>query len=66
MNFRLGTIFCSMSLLLLVACSSNAQKTDIPVAEFEQRLNSNKVQLLDVRTAEEYETGHLKDALQAD
>lgn len=66
MNFRPGTFICSIALLLLAACNSNAQKTDIPVAAFEQQVNNSKVQLLDVRTAEEFESGHLQNALQAD
>ena len=57
---------CVIILALLPACNSKAQKTNVAVAEFEQQINNNKVQLLDVRTAEEYESGHLKEALQAD
>lgn len=66
MTFKPATAIFTISLLMMVACSSNAQKTDVPVPEFEQQVNSNKVQLLDVRTAGEYESGHLKNALQAD
>lgn len=57
-------------LVLLIAfssCDSTAQpKLSIPVAEFEQKWKSGTHQLLDVRTAGEYKTGHLKNALQAD
>ncbi len=65
MNFRTCMLSCNMTLLLMVAFSCTAQKTDISVNLFEQALTDKKVQLLDVRTAAEYETGHLKNALQA-
>lgn len=48
----------------LLSCSSNAQ-TNIPVAAFDKAIHEKNIQLLDVRTAEEYKSGHLKDALQA-
>ncbi|MES2004190.1 MAG: rhodanese-like domain-containing protein [Bacteroidota bacterium] len=35
-------------------------------AEFEKRINAQQPQLLDVRTASEYQSGHLKNSLQAD
>lgn len=35
-------------------------------AEFEKRINTQHPQLLDVRTAGEYQSGHLKNSLQAD
>ncbi|HEV7781686.1 MAG TPA: rhodanese-like domain-containing protein [Chitinophagaceae bacterium] len=34
--------------------------------DFEKTMKKNDVQLLDVRTAAEFQTGHIKDALQAD
>ncbi|HSN60946.1 MAG TPA: thioredoxin domain-containing protein [Ferruginibacter sp.] len=49
-----------------MACNSEAQKTNISVAEFEKVITEQKVQLLDVRTAEEYESGYIKNSLQAD
>lgn len=60
--------FNLISLLLiatLISCSSRGQKTDVPVDDFEKTIGTQKVQLLDVRTAEEYEAGHLQNSLQA-
>ncbi|MFZ6024945.1 MAG: rhodanese-like domain-containing protein [Bacteroidota bacterium] len=59
------------SLLLLMfvlsSCETNAQpKLSITVAEFNSKLQSGSHQVLDVRTAGEYKTGHLENALQAD
>ena len=48
----------------LLACNSNAQNVD--VNGFEQKINAGGVQVLDVRTAGEYNGGHLKNVLQAD
>ncbi len=54
------------SLCLLAACDSNAQQTNLSVPEFEKALAQSNSQLLDVRTSEEYQSGHLSNALLAD
>lgn len=52
---------------MLSACSSDAQQaTTLSVDDFEKRIQQPNVQVLDVRTAGEYKTGHLKDAFLAD
>jgi rhodanese-related sulfurtransferase len=51
---------------LLISCSSEAQKVNLSVTEFEKAIAQNSVQLLDVRTAGEYQSGHLKEAFLAD
>ena len=48
------------------ACSSDAQNGSIDSKTFETEMNSGTYQLLDVRTAGEYQSGHLKNSLQAD
>ncbi len=40
--------------------------SSIGADEFEKLITRNKVQILDVRTAKEFNTGHIKNALQAD
>jgi len=54
--------------VLLISCSSTAQSInkDVDAATFEQDLNKENVQILDVRTAGEYQNGHIKNALLAD
>jgi rhodanese-related sulfurtransferase len=51
---------------LLLSCNSQAQQVNLPVPEFESAINKSNVQVLDVRTAAEYESGHLKAAFLAD
>jgi rhodanese-related sulfurtransferase len=65
MNFKRNWIMYFLAAGMMMACSSNGQKTNISVEDFEKNINSGKAQLLDVRTAEEYENGHLKNSLQA-
>ncbi|MBY0480889.1 MAG: thioredoxin fold domain-containing protein [Chitinophagaceae bacterium] len=48
------------------SCNSEAQNGSIDTKAFEAALNSGTYQLLDVRTAGEFQSGHLKNALQAD
>ena len=48
-----------------LSCNSEAQQTDLTVTEFQKDISGNNIQLLDVRTAAEYQSGHLKNALLA-
>lgn len=56
---------CFVFLLLLATTVLHAQE-NIPASDFEKKINNEKPQLLDVRTANEFKSGHLKNALQAD
>ena len=51
-------------LISLFSCSSNGQ-TSLKPAEFNAAIQKEGVQVLDVRTADEYKSGHIKNALQA-
>lgn len=56
-----------IALLILAAPFFTCRAQDgLPPAEFEKKINTQKPQLLDVRTAGEFQSGHLKNALQAD
>jgi rhodanese-related sulfurtransferase len=60
------TLFCLS--IFAIACSSNnsnSQTGILSTAVFQQKLNQPNIQILDVRTAEEYQSGHIKNALQA-
>ncbi len=51
----------------LTSCTTNAQQaTNLTVGEFEKGIKQPNVQVLDVRTSGEYQSGHLKDAFLAD
>jgi rhodanese-related sulfurtransferase len=66
MNFKKTWISCFIIAGILLTIKSEAQRTNISVAEFEKAITEQKVQLLDVRTAGEYENGHIKNSMQAD
>lgn len=51
---------------LLLAVLTGFTQDVVPAATFEKGMGQPGVQLLDVRTAKEFNTGHLPDALQAD
>jgi rhodanese-related sulfurtransferase len=54
-------------LLVLLSCHNQAQKKEeLPPRQYAEALTKSDVQLLDCRTAEEYRSGHLEGALQAD
>ena len=49
------------------ACTSNAQQpANLTADDFEKAIKQTGIQLLDVRTLGEYQSGHLKDAFLAD
>ena len=50
-------------LALLVSCSEQATYTDVTVEEAQEIIDQQEVVVLDVRTAEEYKSGHILDAL---
>lgn len=51
---------------LLLAVLTGFAQDAVPAATFEKGIGQPGIQLLDVRTAKEFNTGHLPDALQAD
>lgn len=56
------------SLLLFITAACNSQQDSsrkLTPAEFEKRIAEQKAQVLDVRTAGEYQSGHIKNALLA-
>ena len=53
-------------ILLLALCDAYSQKkTVLSPANFEEQIGNANIQLLDVRTMEEYTAGHIKNSLQA-
>jgi len=60
---KIAAIICLFSVL---SCVSVDGQDGLSTAEFEKKINTQNPQLLDVRTAQEYQTGHLKNSLQAD
>lgn len=53
-------------LSLAVSCNSQPAATLVGPADFEKGISAGNVQVLDVRTAGEYKSSHIKNALQAD
>lgn len=59
-------IFLCISIFTM-SCNNNAQTaTELPPDAYEKAMTGKQVQLLDVRTAGEFRSGHLEGALQAD
>jgi rhodanese-related sulfurtransferase len=52
--------------VFVFACNSNGQQPGaLPPAEFANAISKPNIQILDVRTAAEYQSGHIKGSLQA-
>ena len=52
-------------LLFIYSCSSDAQVSVLKPTEFAAAVQAGQAQVLDARTADEYKSGHLNNALQA-
>ena len=59
-------ILLTVLILLFSHINYAQEKKNLPVNEYEKAISSGDVQLLDVRRMEEYNSGHLEHALQAD
>lgn len=62
-------VFSLLLFLSLISCKGQNSATTaskIGPDEFQKAIEAGNVQILDVRTAGEYQNGHIKDALQAD
>jgi rhodanese-related sulfurtransferase len=55
-----------LALTLTTLVSFNVFSQSLTTADFEKGIATKNIQLLDVRTAEEYRSGHIAHALQAD
>lgn len=66
MNNIKGNIGRAILAILLFACNSSAQKSNLSVQEFEKAIGQKDIQILDVRTPGEYQSGHLTNAFLAD
>jgi rhodanese-related sulfurtransferase len=64
MIYKYYTYVLLIGLLILVVGGVEAQQVDVPV--FQQSIEKKGAQVFDVRTAGEFKTGHLHNALQAD
>jgi rhodanese-related sulfurtransferase len=66
--FSFRTRCLSLMLLagVLISCQGGAQSPDIPVETFHAGIEKDNVQVLDVRTLQEYNSGHIAGSLLAD
>ena len=68
MNISKFVAFLVLPALLLLACASTNQQGNKILTEqaFEKKMQHENVVLLDVRTPEDYQAGHLKNAVLLD
>jgi rhodanese-related sulfurtransferase len=63
MKHIIGVLFLG---LLINSCQAQPKVTSLSVNDFENAIRKGDIQVLNVRTAGEYNSGHLKKSLQAD
>jgi rhodanese-related sulfurtransferase len=59
-------IYTALSVFILFACNAQTKTGSANAEEFEKGIAEKNIQVLDVRTAGEYNSGHIKKALLAD
>ncbi len=55
-----------LAMCLFFACNEPAKQTSVGPKEFNQAISTSNVQVLDVRTPEEFESGHIRNAVNVD
>lgn len=65
-SLKLRCLSLALLATVLFSCQGGAQPADIPVDEFEAGIEKENVQVLDVRTQEEYNSGHIEGSFLAD
>lgn len=56
-------ILMTMSITQISGCNSNDNITSVSASEFDKEIKADSVQLLDVRTPQEYADGHIDGAI---
>lgn len=64
-KFSVRNIIFPLLIFILFSCNESAQDKEVDAAAFQQHLSDSDVQLLDVRTIDEFSLGHIKNALLA-
>ena len=60
-------VFSLLLLFAFISCKGQADSSlKVTADDFEKGINGKNAQVLDVRTAAEYNSGHIKNALQSD
>jgi rhodanese-related sulfurtransferase len=63
---KMKIVFIFLAALILVKNQAVAQTTDLTSEEFQKNSSADNVQILDVRTQAEYNSGHIKNAFLVD
>ena len=66
MNMKIRALFTFLVLTMLLSCQAQSEFRSVNIDEFKTEISKSDVQLVDVRTAQEYSEGHIPGAMNID
>lgn len=66
MKRKIKTLIISIAGSVVSACTQNDNIMNVDASEFEQNIKADSIQILDVRTHEEFVKGHIAGAMNID
>lgn len=66
MKRKIKTLIISIAGSVVSACTQNDNIMNVDASEFEQNIKADSIQILDVRTHEEFAKGHIAGAMNID
>ena len=66
MNMKIRALFTFLVLTMLLSCQAQSEFRSVNIDEFKTEISKSDVQLVDVRTVQEYSEGHIPGAMNID
>lgn len=66
MNMKIRALFTFLVLAMLLSCQAQSEFRSVGIDEFKTEISKSDIQLLDVRTTQEYSEGHIPGAMNID
>lgn len=65
-NMKIKLLLTCLALTIMISCQAQSEFKSVGIDEFKIEISKSDVQLVDVRTAQEYSEGHIPGAMNID